>query len=365
MSPSFKPERIIVVLGDQLDGHIAALKCGHRDRDLVLMAEVIDEASYVPHHKKKLAFIFSAMRHFANQLIKEGWNVRYVRLNEQQNTGSIVGEIQRALTEFSIRAVVQTEASEFRVSSEITTWANSFNVELTMLSDDRFIFGREEFREWVGNRKQIRMEHFYRQARRKTSLLMDNGKPAGEKWNFDAENRSAASEALSFRHPRQFMTDQITDEVIEMVEKMFPGNVGKIRPFWFAVTRKDALFALDDFIEYSLPHFGTYQDAMLSNEPFLFHSVLSQYLNVGLLQPIEVCQRAEKAWHLGEAPINAVEGFIRQIIGWREFVRGVYWLKMPGYIESNFLAASRPLPSKRLFHNSLGFPLWKTPICFV
>ena len=344
MSPSFKPERIIVVLGDQLDGHIAALKCGHRDRDLVLMAEVIDEASYVPHHKKKLAFIFSAMRHFANQLIKEGWNVRYVRLNEQQNTGSIVGEIQRALTEFSIRAVVQTEASEFRVSSEITTWANSFNVELTMLSDDRFIFGREEFREWVGNRKQIRMEHFYRQARRKTSLLMDNGKPAGEKWNFDAENRSAASEALSFRHPRQFMTDQITDEVIEMVEKMFPGNVGKIRPFWFAVTRKDALFALDDFIEYSLPHFGTYQDAMLSNEPFLFHSVLSQYLNVGLLQPIEVCQRAEKAWHLGEAPINAVEGFIRQIIGWREFVRGVYWLKMPGYIESNFLAASRPLP---------------------
>ena len=127
MSPSFKPERIIVVLGDQLDGHIAALKCGHRDRDLVLMAEVIDEASYVPHHKKKLAFIFSAMRHFANQLIKEGWNVRYVRLNEQQNTGSIVGEIQRALTEFSIRAVVQTEASEFRVSSEITTWANSFS----------------------------------------------------------------------------------------------------------------------------------------------------------------------------------------------------------------------------------------------
>ena len=344
MAPTFKPDRIITVLGDQLTDQIAALRSGNRGTDIVLISEVMDEASYVRHHKKKLTFIFSAMRHFADQLSRDGWNVRYVKLDGPQNTGSIVGELQRALTELNIKSVLHTEASEYRLSSEISQWASSSDIKFTTLPDDRFIFGREEFREWVGVRKQIRMEHFYRQVRRKTALLMDDEKPAGGKWNFDAENRSAASDDLSFPHPMQFVTDQITDEVLEMVEKLFPENIGQSRPFWFAVTRKDALSALDDFIKHALPHFGTYQDAMLEDEPFLFHSVLSQYLNVGLLQPLEICLRAEEAWRCGHAPINAAEGLIRQIIGWREFVRGIYWLKMPGYIESNFLETSRSLP---------------------
>jgi len=345
VAQSSKHHNLIAVFGDQLSEDIHALRLGDRDKDLILMAEVMDEATYAHHHKKKLAFVFSAMRHFAEKLSADGWSVRYIKLDNPKNTGSLAGEIERALTELKISSLLYTEASEYRVTSELNKWATTFGLTPKILPDDRFIVSKEEFSVWASGRKQLRMEHFYREVRRKTNILMDDGAPVGGKWNFDTENRSRAPNELTFRGPRPVQPDHITQEVLELVERVFPRNIGILTPFSYAVTRNDALQALDDFVKYSLPNFGTYQDAMLEGEAFLFHSVLSQYINFGLLQPLEVCLAAEAAWRSGEAPINSVEGFIRQIIGWREFIRGIYWIKMPGYTDNNFLDATRSLPN--------------------
>ena len=189
------------------------------------------------------------------------------------------------------------------------------------------------------------MEYFYREMRKKTGLLMDGDKPVGGKWNFDSENRKPAADDLFIPEPLSFEPDEVTRTVLNLVEDRFSSHFGNLAPFWFAVTREDAEAARDHFISEALPHFGDYQDAMLQGQRFLYHSVLSHYINCGLLDPVDVCQRAAEAYANGNAPLNAVEGFIRQIIGWREFVRGIYWLKMPSYAKENFFQAERKLPS--------------------
>jgi len=339
------PERIVLVLGDQLSPDISSLQTANKNKDLILMAEVADEANYVPHHKKKIGFLLSAMRHFAGELSDEGWTVRYIKLDAPDNTGSLEGELERALNEVGTRSAVMTEAGEHRLIEAMSSWARNNSIHLEVLEDHRFICTHAEFREWTKDRKQLRMEYFYRDMRRKTGLLMDGNKPEGGQWNFDAENRKPAKNSSLMQQPVRTETDTITNEVLELVEERFPENFGTLRPFWFAVTREGALEALDAFIEHCLPCFGDFQDAMLENQKFLFHSVLSQYINAGLLQPLEVCRKAEAAWYSGHAPLNAVEGYIRQIIGWREYVRGIYWLKMPGYTEENFFNATRELPA--------------------
>ncbi|PPR09051.1 MAG: (6-4) photolyase [Alphaproteobacteria bacterium MarineAlpha11_Bin1] len=341
----FKPDRVVLILGDQLSLKISSLRSANKYKDQILLAEVDREANYVLHHKKKIAFMFSAMRHFAAELSERGWNVRYVKLDASGNTGTLSGELGRALNQLGIASAVYTEASEYRITEEISNWANSNKIVLEVLTDDRFVCSHRDFEEWAAGRKQMRMEFFYRLMRRKTGLLMDGDKPEGGKWNFDKENRKPASENLSMQRPLSVAPDKITDEVLTLVEKRFPNNFGELRPFWFAVTRNEALKALDSFIRHALPSFGDFQDAMLDGEPFLFHSALSQYINAGLLDPLEVCRRVEAAWYSGTAPLNAVEGYIRQIIGWREYVRGIYWLKMPKYTDHNFFGAKRPLPS--------------------
>ena len=198
---------------------------------------------------------------------------------------------------------------------------------------------------WASGRKQLRMEYFYREMRKKTGLLMDGDKPVGGKWNFDSENRKPAADDLFIPEPSSFEPDEVTRAVLNLVEDRFSSHFGNLAPFWFAVTREDAEAARDHFISEALPHFGDYQDAMLQGQRFLYHSVLSHYINCGLLDPVDVCQRAAEAYANGDAPLNAVEGFIRQIIGWREFVRGIYWLKMPSYAKVNFFQAERKLPS--------------------
>ena len=309
------------------------------------MAEVANEASYVPHHKKKLAFVFSAMRHFAEELQASGWRVRYVKLDDPANTGSIAGELDRALSTLSYDRVLMTEAGEHRLKAALQSWASHQNVPTEILDDTRFIATHAEFAHWARGRKQLRMEYFYREMRRKTGLLMNGDEPEGGKWNFDSENRKPAKGDLFMPAPLQVTPDATTQEVLAFVEERFPKNFGTLEPFWFAVTRKDAEQALDHFVEHALPGFGDYQDAMLEGERFLYHSVLAQYLNAGLLDPLEMCRRVERAYFEGHAPLNAVEGYIRQIIGWREYVRGIYWLKMPGYTEENFFDADRPLPA--------------------
>lgn len=333
-----------LILGDQLDPHIAALKDADKAADLILMAEVMAEATYVRHHKKKIAFLFSAMRHFAAELEEKGYRVRYVTLDAEGNTGSLKGEVARALKSGTFDKVVVTEPGEYRLKADIETWTDTFGLPVEIREDDRFICPHEDFRTWARGRQRLTMEYFYREMRRNTGLLMDGDKPVGGQWNYDKENRKPPREDLDFPKRATRIPDEITKDVLALVAGRFADHPGDLEPFGFAVTREEAMHERDAFLEKALPHFGDYQDAMVAGEPWLYHSVLSLYMNCGLLDPRDVCERAEQVYRDGHAPLNAVEGFIRQILGWREYVRGLYWLKMPDYAGSNFLMAQRKLP---------------------
>jgi deoxyribodipyrimidine photolyase-related protein len=333
---------LILIFGDQLSPQLSALRAADRAKAIILMVEVSDEAGYVGHHKKKIAFLFSAMRHFAEELCNDGWNVDYVRLNDRGNSGSFGGELLRAIERHGSTNLVVTEPGEWRVAQMLDGWRLILPVQI--LPDDRFLCSHAEFESWAGDRKVLRMEYFYRDMRRKAGLLMDGDQPVGGKWNFDHDNRKAAAQDLLVPQPLRFDQDPLTQTVLDLVEAEFSHHFGVLTPFWFGVTRHDAQAAFDHFVKTALPQFGDYQDAMLVGEKFLYHAVVSLYLNCGLLDPLSVCRAAEEEYRAGRAPLNAVEGFIRQIIGWREYVRGIYWREGPDYVHRNVLGAARPLP---------------------
>ena len=337
--------QIILVLGDQLSPSMTSLRAGDPSKDVVLIAEVQEEARYVRHHKKKIAFLFAAMRHFAEELRALGWRVVYRTLNETGTSGSLVSEVSRLADETHPERIILTEPSEWRLRNDMQTWSEILGRPVILLPDHRFICSIDTFGRWARGRKRLRMEYFYREMRRKTGLLMSGDKPEGGKWNYDRDNRKRAPSDLLFPGPYRVEPDAVTRDVIELVEDRFPDHFGDVEPLWFAVTREGAEAALARFVSDALPQFGTYQDAMLRGERFLFHSVLSPYINCGLLDPLHVCRQVEAAYRRGRVPINAAEGFIRQIIGWREYVRGVYWLNMPDYRSGNHFGHTRALPS--------------------
>ncbi len=332
------------VLGDQLTRSVSSLADIDKKRDVVLMTEAADETRYVPHHKQKIAFILSAMRHFADELRKDGIRVDYIRLDDPENSGSFGGELARALKRHRPERIIITEPGEWRVLKMIQGWEREHGVPVEIRADERFFCSRERFGQWAKGRKLYRMEDFYREMRRETGILMDAGKPMGGRWNFDSENRKRLPAGLTPPATKLFKPDAITREVLKLVAEKFPDNFGDLDEFIWPVTRKDALAALDEFIAEKLPRFGDYQDAMTGEDAFLFHSLLSAALNVGLLTAREVCCRAEDAYRAGDVPLNSAEGFIRQILGWREYIRGVYWHRMPAYAETNALNAKRKLP---------------------
>ena len=329
-------QSIIVILGDQLSLRMSSLRQADCTRDRILMAEVTEENTYVPHHRKKAVLVLAAMRQFSQTLQNAGWQVDYVRLTDADNTNSIAGEIERAKQRQGISRVVMTEPGEWRLRQALN--------HIEQVEDSRFICSHAAFRHWATGRKELRMEYFYRDMRRQTNLLMDDDKPLGGKWNFDSENRKPAKDELKRPEPARFEPDAITLDVMDVVEKCFPHHPGDIQPFWFATTSRQAEKALEHFLRVSLPHFGETQDAMLQNEFYLHHSVLAPYINIGLLDPLDVCRKVEARYQEGGVPLAAAEGFIRQIIGWREYIRGIYWLKMPDYRDVNALQATRPLP---------------------
>ena len=332
--------RLVLVLGDQLTPDIAALKGADSTRDVVVMAEVRAEGTYAPHHPQKIALILTAMRKFAAQLQAAGWQVAYSRLDDPDNSHTITGELSRRAAEFNATDVLATRPGEWRLIEAL----KGLPLKTHLLEDDRFIASHAEFDTWAEGRKQLRMEWFYRDMRRKTGLLMEGDKPVGGQWNYDAENRKRAKPDLLRAKPLRFEPDAVTEDVLILIEAHFPSHFGRLRPFHWATDRAGALQALDQFITHSLPRFGVEQDAMLSDDPLLSHSLLSPYLNIGLLTPIEVCQAAETAWRTGHAPLNPVVGFIRQIIGWREFMRGIYFHQGPDYMTRNALGHTRNLP---------------------
>jgi len=341
MKSSSKTLRLI--LGDQLSPSLSSLT-DYQDGDVILMAELADEAGYANHHKKKIAFIFSAMRHHAQSLADDGKHVDYIHYGDDGNTGSFEGEVRRALTRHEIDKIVVTAPGEYRLYANFKTWEAAFELPVEIREDDRFLTTISAFKEWAKGRKSLRMEFFYRELRRQYNILMDGKDPVGGAWNYDSENRQPPKEGLF--PPSRHITppDPVTEDVLSLVETEFADHFGTLDGFDFAVRREDALNVLERFITERLSLFGTYQDAMVDGEPWMYHAHIGLYLNAGLLLPIEAIKAAEKAYEQGFAPLNAVEGFIRQILGWREYVRGIYWLKMPDYANLNFLEANRKLP---------------------
>ncbi|HEV7268844.1 MAG TPA: cryptochrome/photolyase family protein [Falsiroseomonas sp.] len=334
-----------IVLGDQCSDALSALEGLNPARDVVLMAEVRAECTYVRHHKQKIVLVLSAMRHFAARLRERGVRVEYVTLDDPANLQTLAGEVTRAAARERPARIVCTHPGEWRVLQDMQGWQLATGIPVEIREDTRFLCTLDRFRAWAGTRKQLRMEFFYREMRRATGLLMQApDQPDGGQWNFDQDNREALPRDRRPPQPRRFPPDAITREVMALVAREFPGHFGTLDAVAWPVTAEEAQAALDDFIRHRLPDFGRFQDAMAEGEPTLFHALIGAALNVGILDPRAACAAAERACRAGDAPLNAAEGFIRQILGWREYVRGLYWLRMPAYRETNALAATRPLP---------------------
>ena len=335
---------LVPLLGDQLSLSLSSLRDVDPADAVLLMMEVADETTYVRHHKQKIAYILAAMRHHADALQQAGWQVDYVRLDDPDNSGSFTGEIARAVERHAPDRIVVTEAGEWRVMAMLESWETLFGMPVDIRADDRFLCGHAEFDAWASERKQLVMEFFYRAMRRKTGLLMDGKKPVGDRWNFDKENRKPAKNDLFMPRPHAFAPDAVTQDVLALVAERFADHPGSLDGFDYAVTAADAEKQAAYFLKHALPQFGDYEDAMLTGERHLWHSILSPYINSGLLDPIDLCRRAEAEYRAGRAPLNSVEGYIRQIIGWREYMRGIYWREGPDYVHRNFLDHHRKLP---------------------
>jgi len=339
--------KTLLILGDQLSHWNSALRGGDKDRDVVLMVECPD--SDAKHHKIIRVFQISAMRHFAGELRDKDWTVDYHALGETTDWASAA---QKHFAQFQTSSLLVMEPNNFSEQRRIEQIAEENAIPLEVLPTCQFVVPRADFLRAAHGKKRLLMEQHYRKARQKYGILLDHdGEPEGGAWNFDAENRKTLSDwkkdgalrpGVSATKTRSH--DEITQKVISEVDRFFPNGIGRAADCWLPVTRAEALQALSAFIRERLPRFGDYQDLMLQDSPTMFHSLISGPLNLGLLSPMECVEAAEKAYRDGTAPLAAVEGFIRQILGWREFVNGVYWLKMPDYLSSNALNATRPLP---------------------
>ncbi|MEW5837296.1 MAG: cryptochrome/photolyase family protein [Pseudomonadota bacterium] len=337
---------LVIVLGDQLNADSAALDGFDPGLDRVWIAEVVEESTHVWSHKARIVLFLSAMRHFAEALRQRGWPLEYHVLDEQA-PASLAELLRLSLHQAQFERVVMVEAGDWRVQQSLQAACEAAAMPLQIRPDRHFIADGETFARWVQGRKVLRMEHWYRLMRKQSGLLMQGAQPCGGQWNFDADNRSAfdARGPGFLPEPLRFEPDAVTRAVMSLVEERFVDHPGALQDFDWPVNAAQAEQALEDFITHRLANFGHYQDAMWTRETWLYHSRLSAALNLKLLDPLHVCRAAEAAYVRGAAPIEAVEGFIRQILGWREYVRGLYRLWMPEWLEWNALEARQPLPA--------------------
>ena len=349
---------LIIILGDQLNADSAALDDFDPHHDAICMAEVAQESLKVWSSKPRTTLFLSAMRHYREALKARGWPVFYRELSKTGGvwlcpdgaSASSAENFTAALTEAAALAKparwIMVEPGEWSVRHEICDAAAASGIPLELREDRHFLCSHAQFAAHAEGRKQLRMEFFYREMRQRHAVLMEKSKPAGGTWNFDSENRKSFGKGGPALHmpPRRFNPDAITQQVILMVNERFCDHPGDLKGFDWPVTAEEAEQALADFIKYRLNEFGDWQDAMWTNEPWLFHSRLSAAMNLKLLNPRQVIASAENEWKQGRAPLAGVEGFIRQILGWREYVRGIYWHQMPNYLELNALGADQPLP---------------------
>ena len=338
---------LIVVLGDQLDLDAAAFDGFDSGLDAVWMAEVAEESTHVWSSKPRTVMFLAAMRHFALALNAAERPLHYMRLDAPGNGGSLGTQLQADIERLRPARLVLTAPGDWRVLQVIKTVAEANNLPLDIREDRHFFVSIREFAEHARGRKFLRMEYFYREQRKRHGILMEGDGPIGGQWNFDADNREAFGAAgPGVVPPRStFAADAVTREVMDLVNNRFATHPGRLESFAWTVTRADALQSLQAFIAERLPFFGRYQDAMWPGNPWLYHAHLSAALNLKLLNPREVVAAAVAAYQVGHAPLASVEGFVRQILGWREYVRGIYWTQMPDYLERNALNATENLPA--------------------
>lgn len=332
---------LVLVLGDQLDRRSPLVEGAGPDTVFV-MAEVAGEMYRHRNHKARVAFFLSAMRHFAAELRERGLRVDYQRHDAPDAPPTLPARLADAIARYEpARVRVLTPG---RVSLHAALADACGDTPFDVVPDPHFYASLEEFRDWARGRKTLLLETFYRQMRKKHGVLMKDGKPLGGQWNFDKDNRKSFGKSGPADLPPRFVAepDPITRDVLAEVEKLdLPGS---LEDFAWPVTPAGARAALKRFVDERLPHFGDVQDAMWSGQAWLYHAHIAPALNVRLLDPRDVVAQAEAAYARGHAPINAVEGFIRQVLGWREFIRGVYYLHMPEYADRNALGASNALP---------------------
>lgn len=347
--------RLILILGDQLTLDNPALREFDPHHDRILMVEVSGESSYVWSHKARIALFLSAMRHFARRLRDQAFRVEYWALGEHAHE-TLASAWDAAIKQFKPQSLVVCEVGEYRLEQALYAIGKQHHLTLRYLEDTHFMCSRTAFLEWAKDYKTLRMEYFYRWMRKRFQLLMQDGQPIGGQWNYDADNRQSFAKGGPESIPERihFGHDDITHDVFADVEAYFPEHPGSLLHFCWPVTREQALSLLQEFVEKKLAHFGPYQDAMWQfsandsvqhHHPFFWHSLLSSSLNLKLLSPHEVIQAVLQAYHQHQIPLSSVEGFIRQILGWREFIRGLYWRDMPALAEENYFQHTRPLPT--------------------
>ncbi len=337
---------LVIILGDQLDPHSSAFDGFDGANDLVWMAELPEESQHVWSAKSRIVLFLSAMRHFADALEAQACPLLYLRLG-QHRFSSFAEALQAEIRSKRPDRLVVVEPGDHRVLVQLRRAAEAAGLPIEVRPDRHFLCDLESFDQWAEGRKHLRLEHFYRHMRQRTGVLMDGKKPLGGIWNFDKENRRSFGREGpgAVPPPLSFPPDAITREVMEEVERHFPDHPGSLEHFDWPVTPQDAAQALGDFVANRLPAFGPFQDACWTAEPYLYHSCLSAAMNLKLITPQTVIEASVKAYEQGQAPLASVEGFVRQILGWREFLRGIYWRHMPDYLEANSLDAHEPLPA--------------------
>jgi deoxyribodipyrimidine photolyase-related protein len=333
-----------IVFFDQLSEEMEHFK-GATQSDYFFFFESKRYCTHVAHHQKKLVFWVASMRHFSANLIKRFPLSYYHDLDAHNAEESLVEVLVPVVKKYGIDKIVCSEPSEYDLLHEVKSLSSLLSLPVTILEDNRFLASKVFFSDWLAEQKKPIMENFYRRMRKVHHILLDEkGRPEGGRWNYDKNNRRVPDQNTNYPDLPSFPADFITKNSINLVRRHFPKHFGSIEPFKYAVTRKDALTSLAHFIDYRLPYFGDFQDAMVVDEPFLFHSHLSLYLNNGLLHAAECIDAAVCAYQSVKAPLNAVEGFVRQILGWREYIRGMYWSHMPDYRKKNFFSLTNPLP---------------------
>ena len=329
----------IWVLGNQLSLQQSALKsfAENRQNTPIILIESLNYAKQRPYHQQKLVLVWSAMRHFAEELRAAGWPVTY-KIAEEFET-----PLKEWINSNNIRNLLVMTPSD----RPFTNLINKLEIScsLKFIANNLFLWSLADFKDWAKSRKRLLMEDFYRQGRKDFNILMDANKPVGDRWNFDRENRKPPQKNLDIPDKKWYEPDLITREVIEKVKSLDIEKYGSIEPFRWGVTRQQAREVLELFIAKSLLNFGTYQDGMVTGEETMWHSLISPYLNLGLLHPKEVIEEIAKAYEKNkELPLNSVEGFIRQVMGWREYMHGIYHYVEEDYSEKNWFNHTRSLP---------------------